>query len=144
MSEISIVRKFISLYQKYKDMNSGYLTYDIDDESILIYRNICDPDLIIDKESNPRIILEIGDTFRIKLSNIRINLEIIDDIKTHDDMELLLKYGRIITNNQILSDISKCYGTEIRLDMFDNFFNDNHYDGRSYLAGSSIYLGDLK
>lgn len=144
MSEISIVRKFLSLYQKYKDKTSGYLTYDIDDESILIYRNICDPDLIIDKESNPRFIFEVTKTFRINMPGIRINLEIIDDIKTHDDMELLLKYGRIITNNQILSDISKCYGTEIRLDMFYNFFNDNHYDGRSYLAGSSIYLGDLK
>lgn len=103
-SNLKIIRMFFELYED-KDSNTVSST-DIDSEWGLKYRSglISNPDIIL--FNNTQRIFYIVDYHQNVLllqdMTVKINFFRKDDIKTMDDMELLLKYGRSITDDAII------------------------------------------
>lgn len=136
MSELDIMRKFIEIREKYEPIISGYLSYDVKNFNALIFfRNLYDADLVIEYKKERRIILEwsgIGDSLK-------------RDITSHDDLELLLKYGRSISDNVIISNINNGLEIDLTIDSFYHFLNDNFYDnpGTNGVDQYLTYIGGI-
>lgn len=130
MSELSLIRTFFDLVEKYPDTDIGYLGFISPNPNIeIIFRNTDGYDMIIVNTSNPRdygFLFEYYDdiTHMSICHQVFDKKDFKDDIKTMDDMELLLKYGRNISNEYIISDFkSMMESFDITIDDFKNFIN---------------------
>lgn len=85
------------------------------------FRPLSDPDLIIENKNDEDGIL-IFDYYRdygyINLLGNRLSPEIINDAQSMDEIELILKYGRCIVDDNIISVLSSRLQTDINLDNF--------------------------
>lgn len=87
------------------------------------FRPLSDPDLIIEKKVNDEDGILIFDYYRdygyiLSFGN-RLSPEIINDAKSMDEIELVLKYGRCIVDENIISVLSSRLQTDINLDDFN-------------------------
>lgn len=123
-SNLKIIRMFFEYYED-KDSNKVSST-DIDSEWGLKYRSglISNPDIIL--FNNTQRIFYIVDYHQNVLllqdMTVKINFFRKDDIKTMDDMELLLKYGRSISDDVIIQNIKTNLNLDIKLDNFKDLF----------------------
>lgn len=87
------------------------------------FRPLSDPDLIIENKVNDEDGILIFDYYRnygyINLLGNRLSPEIINDAQNMDEIELILKYGRCIVDDNIISVLSSRLQTDINLDNFN-------------------------
>lgn len=128
MSNLKILRKFnefdvnCSEDIKFSDKDS-YLRFSYYNlGSVFVYDEYSRPVYIYDiqREANTLILLDTS-----------IKLDVLRDIENYDDLELVLKYGREITDDHILRSLSNILGKEITIDFFSDFlfYEINSQDG---------------
>lgn len=52
---------------------------------------------------------------------IKINLSILEDLETHDDLEIILKYGKRVSDSYLLGKVNKRLETNITIKDLDSF-----------------------
>lgn len=125
MSNLKILRKFCMMASNtrpngiYDKENKEVRYKDFIDGSILSFRNINQnyrmrSVYIFNISYDSKNIVLMDDSFSIKT-------DILSDVSTHDDLELVLKYGRGFDDDSICSYLSEFYKLEVTLDDFSNF-----------------------
>lgn len=120
MSNLKILRKFNEF-----DVNCSEDIKFSDKDSYLrfSYYNLGSV-FVYDEYSRPIYIYDIQRSIdTLILLDTSIKLDVLSDLENHDDLELVLKYGREITDDYILRSLSNIFGKEITIDFFSYFLN---------------------
>lgn len=115
---ISLLRLFNFLIN---DKDITYKEWVLDDSIFKFRKNFVGPDLSIDDFYLLDVRKENNNIFLGRNSNFPFPLEILNDLDNLTDFEMILKYGRNITNEKILKNYNLSTDKNISIDTIHRF-----------------------